>query len=262
MSLISLRHSFIPASTKSGGSIHHILMLFSHEAASFSQSEITSLITGAGESFFSFTQGKISEFEADSSDPHVCQLFNAHTVTTVTQAMTSALNKTPEQLLHQAIHTLHSVLQNSKCQWCWLRMEPEPQHHHLQDCLHVKSCSYDTEFLKALNIICCSLSNLTGIKIHFTCLVLIWLHQHKKQTYIRSYMCEFLNLVEPVVCIALQNTKLCTFVEYSLSESLPLPALLNTQHLILLNQQYKGFMIKLLYTFTYLIWAIGTCRHV
>ena len=93
-------------------------MLLDHEAASFSQSEITSLTAEASESFSSFTQGKISEFEADNSDSCVSQLFNTHAVTTVTQAMTSALNKTPEQLLCQAIYMLHSVLQNSECQWC------------------------------------------------------------------------------------------------------------------------------------------------
>ena len=93
-------------------------MLFDHEATSFSQSEITSLTAEVSKSFSSFTQDKISEFEISNSDPHVCQLFDTHTVTTVTQAMTSALNKTPEQLLHQAICTLHLVLQNSECQWC------------------------------------------------------------------------------------------------------------------------------------------------
>ena len=75
-------------------------------------------------------------------------------------------------------------------------------------------------------------------------------------------MCEFLNLVRPVVCIVLQDIKLCTFVKYCLSKSLSSPALLNTQCLILLDQQYKSFVIKLLYTFTYLIQIIDTCRHV
>ena len=75
-------------------------------------------------------------------------------------------------------------------------------------------------------------------------------------------MCEFLNLVESVVCIVLQDIKLCTFVEYSLGESLPPLTLLNTQHLVLLDQQYKSFMIKLLYIFTYLIQAVSVCRHV
>ena len=75
-------------------------------------------------------------------------------------------------------------------------------------------------------------------------------------------MCEFLNLIEPVVCIVLQNIKLRTFVKYCLSKSLPPPALLNVQHLVLLDQQYKDFMIKLLYIFTYLIQAVGACRHV
>ena len=180
MSLVSLRHSFISASTKSRDLIHHISMSLDHEAASFSQSEITSLITEISESFSSFTQGKISEFETSNSNSHVCQLFDAHTMTTVMQAMTSALNKTLKQLLRQAIHTLHLVLQNSECQWCWLCMKSESQHHYLQNCLHVKSCDYDTGLLKALNTICCSLSNLTGTKIHFTCLIPIQLHQHKK----------------------------------------------------------------------------------
>ena len=85
-------------------------MLLNYEAASFSQSEITSPAAEADKSFFSFMQGKISEFEASNSDPHMCQLFDTHTVTTVTQAMTSALNKTPEQLLCQVICILCSVL--------------------------------------------------------------------------------------------------------------------------------------------------------
>ena len=262
MSLVSLRHSFISAFTKSGDSIHHISMSLDHEAASFSQSEITSSVTGASESFSSFVQDKISEFEASNSDSHVCQLFDTHIMTTVMQAMISALNKTPEQLLCQAICMLCLMLQNSKCQWCWLRMESESQCHHLQDCLHTKSCSYDTRLSEAHNTICCSSNNLTDIKIHFTCLVPVWLHQHKKQTYIRSYMCEFLDLVRLVVCIVLQDTKLCTFVKYCLIESLSPPALSNMQHMILLDQQYKSFMIKLLYTFTYLIQTISACRHV
>ena len=70
-------------------------------------------------------QDKISEFEVSNSDSHVCQLFDAHTMTTVTQAMTSASNKTPEQLLHQVIYMLCSVLQNSECQWCWLCIKSE-----------------------------------------------------------------------------------------------------------------------------------------
>ena len=180
MSLVSLRHSSVSVFTKSGDSIHHISMSLDHEAVSFSWSEITFLITGASESFSSFVQGKISEFEAGNSDPYVCQLFDTHTVTTVTQAMTLALNEMLKQLLHQAICTLCSVLQNSECQWCWLCMKLKSQHHHLQNCLHVKSCSYDTGLLKALNIICCSLSNLMSIKIHFTCLISVWLYQHEK----------------------------------------------------------------------------------
>ena len=151
-------------------------MLFDHEAASFSQSEITSSAAKTSKSFSSFMQDKISEFKADNSDPHVCQLFDTHAVTTVTQAMISALNEMLKQLLCQAICTLHLILQNDECQWCWLRMEPEPQYHHLQDCLHVKSCSYDTELSEALNTVCCSSDNLTGIKIHFICLVPIWLY--------------------------------------------------------------------------------------
>ena len=126
----------------------------------------------------------------------------------------------------------------------------------------MKSCDYDTKLLKALNAICHSLSNLISIKIHFICLILIQLHQYEKQIYIRDYMCEFLNLIRSVICIVLQNIKLHTFVKYCLSESLLSSALSNTQHLILLNQQYKNFMIKLLYIFTYLIQIIGTCRHV
>ena len=132
-------------------------------------------------------------------------------------------------------------------------MKSEPQCHHLQDCLHTKSCSYDTRLLKALNTVCHSSDNLTDIKIHFICLISVQLHQHEKQTYIRDYMCEFLNLVRPVVCITLQDIKLHTFVKYCLSESLPQLTLSNAQCLILLDQQYKGFMIKLLYIFTYLI---------
>ena len=75
-------------------------------------------------------------------------------------------------------------------------------------------------------------------------------------------MCEFLDLVRPVVCIALQDTKFHTFVKYCLSESLSSPALLNMQCLVLLDWQYKSFAIKLLYAFTYLIQAVGACRHV
>ena len=48
-------------------------------------------------------------------------------------------------------------------------------------------------------------------------------------------MCEFLNLIEPVVYITLQDIKLRTFVKYCLSESLFLSALSNVQHLILLD---------------------------
>ena len=87
MSLVSLEYSSVPVSTKSRDSIHHISMLLNHEAASFSQSEITSSAAEADESFSSFTQDQISEFKTDISNSHVCQLFDAHTVTTVMQTM-------------------------------------------------------------------------------------------------------------------------------------------------------------------------------
>ena len=180
MSLVSSEHSSVSAFIKSRDSIHLISMSLNHEATSFSQSEITSSAAKASESFSSFTQDKISEFETDNSDPHVCQLFDAHTVTTVTQVMTSALNKTLKQLLHQVICTLCLILQNSECQWCWLYIESESQHYHLQNCSHAKSCNYDTEFSEAFNSICHSLSNLMSINIHFICLISVWLYQHKK----------------------------------------------------------------------------------
>ena len=176
MSLVSSEHSSVSVFIKSRDLIHHISISLDHEAASFSWSEIISSAAGARESFFSFTQDKISEFEASNSDSHMCQLFNAHTVTTVMQTMISALNKMLEQLLHQAICTLCLILQNDECQWCWLCMKSESQCHHLQNCLHVKSCSYDTELLKALNTVCHSLSNLMSIKIYFICLISVWLY--------------------------------------------------------------------------------------
>ena len=132
-------------------------------------------------------------------------------------------------------------------------MKLKLSHHCLWDCSHVNTSDYDAKLLKALNTICHSLSNLTDIKLHIIYLVSLWLYQYQQQIYIRDYMCEFLNLVTPVVCIILQNIKLCVFIEYCLGESLPSPALSNTQHLILLNQQYKSFIIKLLYVFNYLI---------